>query len=86
MISCVCSVGGEASAHLDLSSDHRLKAGGRTMTGESVTRREGVCRNTQRDLLNVYELMEIRVTPSYPLEICIVFRAGESQECVNIHT
>lgn len=41
------------------------------------------CQNTQRDLLNVYELGEIRFTPSYPLEICIVFRAGVSQEYVN---
>lgn len=52
------------------------------MTGESVTRQEGVCQNTQRDLLSVYELGEIRFTPSYPLEICIVFRAGVSQEYV----
>lgn len=53
------------------------------MTSESGTRREGVCRNAQRDLLNVYELGEIRFTPSYPLEICIVFRAGVSQKYVN---
>lgn len=78
-----CAIGEEASACLDLSSDHRLKAGARTMVtmddgvcGESVTTQEGFCRNTQRDLLNVYEVGDIRFTPSYPHEISIVFRAG----------
>lgn len=54
--------------------------------GQRVMRREGVCRNAQRDLINVYEFGEIRFTPSYPLEIYIVFNAGVSQEFVNIHT